>query len=383
MNNSPIPIEEVNDYNKCLLCDSTNLSAKDIVYTNGQIFNYFPDLFDLTVDYLCKKINQNPNVHIFFNHQSEAFHQFVIENIDSIVNVVIKKCNTDISQFHLVSGALNCARTVQAYKTLCKTYNYRMTSLWLDNYWETYAAKNTPNFEMDFNRKTKRVLCYNGIPRSHRVASLCEILKRNIFDKCYFSMGIDYNNAVHYNFLAISKLLDRDVTEEYEQVIKNNPQIFPLKLTLEPNIKNAYNINKSDKELFKNTAISLVNETIFSNRDPIEHKLADTLSYPCTFLTEKLNKTFQGLHPFILMSTPHFLSDLRTLGYKTFHPYIDETYDTIEDDGLRFKMVMDEVERFAKMRDSQVFEFQHNTKDILLHNYNLLKTKSRSIVRVL
>lgn len=383
MNLLPVPVEETNNANWYCLKSSIDIPEKDIVYTAGSLNNYFSNYFDAIVDYLHKRYESNPNIQIFFNHQSEGLDQNFIKYLHLFIVALQKKCSIKVEQFNYVSGAVNSTRTIEAYKNICEKNNYIKASLWIDNYWEIYSNKNLPKFNLEFTKKEKRVLCYNRQPRLHRMASLCEILKRNIFNQCYISMKIEKYNAIRYDFLGINRLLQHDVADEYKELIKKNAHIFPLNLTLKPDATNAYNINDQDRRLFKNTVVSLVNETIFSNRDPIEHKLADTLSYPCTFLTEKLNKTFQGLHPFILMSTPHFLSDLRTLGYKTFHPYIDETYDMIEDDGLRFQKVMDEVERFAKMRDSQVFEFQHNTKDILLHNYNLLKTKSRSIVRVL
>ena len=100
-------------------------------------------------------------------------------------------------------------------------------------------------------------------------------------------------------------------------------------------------------------------------------------------MTEKTWKTFQATHPFIILSTPHFLGDLRGLGYKTFSPYIDESYDDVEEDGLRFKMVMDEVERFANMTDDEVHEFQNNVKDILEFNHNKLRTKKPVLYRIL
>jgi hypothetical protein len=84
-----------------------------------------------------------------------------------------------------------------------------------------------------------------------------------------------------------------------------------------------------------------------------------------------------------VLSTPHYLKGIRHLGYKTFSPYIDESYDDIEDDQLRFKKVMDEVERIANMTDDQVFNFQQQTKKILEFNLKLMKTKKPTLVRVL
>ena len=39
------------------------------------------------------------------------------------------------------------------------------------------------------------------------------------------------------------------------------------------------------------------------------------------------------------MGYPGLLKYLRSTGYKTFHPYIDETYDTIDDDEIRYQFV--------------------------------------------
>lgn len=376
-------VEDDNKVNIDILSKFSHYPVENILYTNGRLLNYLPNFFDMVVNHICERYFKNHKIQIFFNHQSEAFHQPFLENICLIIDAVMKRCNIRFSQFHLVTGAVKCERSINAYKTICKKYNYHQIALWFDNYWEVYSNKQLPNFNITFERKEKRILCYNGIPRMHRVAALCEIIKRNIFDKCYVSMKLEKQDIHKFHFKGINNLLQADVADEYSQIINKNSHLFPLKLTLQDDIKNAYNLSNHDRKLYKNTVVSLVNETVFSGRDPMEHRLDDILTYPCTFLTEKFNKTFQGLHPFIVMTTPYFLSDLRELGYKTFHPYIDETYDTIEDDNLRFNKVMDEVERFAKMRDSLVFRFQHDTKDILLHNYNLLKTKSRTVTRAL
>ena len=75
-----------------------------------------------------------------------------------------------------------------------------------------------------------------------------------------------------------------------------------------------------------------------------------------------------------MMNRPNSLEKLRELGYKTFHPYIDETYDTIENDQERMVAIVDEVERLNKLTDSEWLEWQNGIKDIVEHNHNLLKT---------
>ena len=80
-------------------------------------------------------------------------------------------------------------------------------------------------------------------------------------------------------------------------------------------------------------------------------------------------------HPFVLSTVANSLPILRSLGYKTFSPYINETYDTIEDDGKRMTAIVDEVERLCNMDKNQTLEFIANVRPILAHNYNVLVAK--------
>ena len=45
------------------------------------------------------------------------------------------------------------------------------------------------------------------------------------------------------------------------------------------------------------------------------------------------------------------LATLHKLGYKTFHPLIDESYDEIEDTKLRCLAVLRELDRLRQMTD--------------------------------
>ena len=51
----------------------------------------------------------------------------------------------------------------------------------------------------------------------------------------------------------------------------------------------------------------------------------DVLEYP--FITEKTYRNIKYKKPFILMGNQYLLQVLLKLGYKTFHPLIDESYD--------------------------------------------------------
>ena len=49
-----------------------------------------------------------------------------------------------------------------------------------------------------------------------------------------------------------------------------------------------------------------------------------------------------------MYSTPQHLKRLQILGYKTFSPYIDESYDLIENNKERFYAIVNEIDRINK-----------------------------------
>lgn len=80
-------------------------------------------------------------------------------------------------------------------------------------------------------------------------------------------------------------------------------------------------------------------------------------------------------HPFLLVSRPNSLYFLKKMGYKTFHPWIDERYDTIEDDNERLIFIANEIERLCKQTSEQWFIFLQNLNNIVEHNYSVIMKK--------
>jgi hypothetical protein len=68
------------------------------------------------------------------------------------------------------------------------------------------------------------------------------------------------------------------------------------------------------------------------------------------FISEKVFKPIRHGQPFVVFGTPYTLKTLRQLGYRTYDDHIDNSYDEIEDNTLRFKRVVDAVKQI-KQRD--------------------------------
>ncbi len=88
--------------------------------------------------------------------------------------------------------------------------------------------------------------------------------------------------------------------------------------------------------------------------------------------SEKILRPMLFKMPFLLMGSPNGLTYLKTLGFKTFNPYIDESYDTINDPIKRIKAIFKEIERLGKLSDSQLEDLEEKTKEICEHNYSLI-----------
>jgi len=88
----------------------------------------------------------------------------------------------------------------------------------------------------------------------------------------------------------------------------------------------------------------------------------------CIYMSEKTFKPIANLTPFIIVSTPHFLEKIKELGFKTFHPWIDESYDEEEDNDKRFFMILDEIRRLCSMSKEEIHKWYYEMEHILKHN---------------
>jgi hypothetical protein len=73
------------------------------------------------------------------------------------------------------------------------------------------------------------------------------------------------------------------------------------------------------------------------------------------------------------MARPYCLRVLREQGYKTFSPYIDESYDTIENDDLRFEAIVKEIKRLNNFTGGDWEVWQTGIKEIVESRVYTLK----------
>ena len=195
--------------------------------------------------------------------------------------------------------------------------------------------------ENDFNKKrTKHFMSFNRAEKPHRSKLVNFLESENLLDKGYVS----YKPKKLY--------LDTDFNR-----YSDNPISVSSNRALE-----AVNDSKwfmSGNEIYLDSYINVTTETYFVEPD--------------LRFSEKTFKPIVYQQPFILYSTPFSLKHLRSVGYKTFNPFIDESYDKIEDNTDRLIALNNEVKRLCNLPIEEIHEWYVDIKEILIHNFNHFK----------
>jgi hypothetical protein len=159
----------------------------------------------------------------------------------------------------------------------------------------------------------------------------------------------------YYDQNLINRLIEHDHNLEFIDLITNTSKTIDV-----DDLINVKGIGHENKEMYLDTYISIVTESIFFQPD---------VKFPTGFLSEKIWKPIGHCHPFILVGPSKSLKHIKNeYGYMTFHPYIDESYDDIDDDYQRIKMIELEIDKFSKKTKEEKIEFLNNVKDICKFN---------------
>lgn len=85
--------------------------------------------------------------------------------------------------------------------------------------------------------------------------------------------------------------------------------------------------------------------------------------------TEKVGRPLVARRPFVMFAGPGDLALLRSLGFRTFHPIIDESYDSIDDNHARWQAAWQQVEWLCTQDPRDVMQ---ELAPVLDHNQQLM-----------
>jgi hypothetical protein len=191
---------------------------------------------------------------------------------------------------------------------------------------------------------SKKFLFLNTRPRKHR-RILYDFFKDNdLLDESYWTFGTH---------------------EIYNPYVWDSTK-YPLK-----NFNNNEEIPVGEMHKlisqYNDSFVSVVTETFFFTNDEVDTPWNNIQPIP-SFVTEKTEKCFSALHPFIIVSTPYFLKHLKQLGFKTFDKWWDESYDLEENDDIRMqkiKLILLEISTWDNYKCGKILD---EMMDVLIWN---------------
>jgi hypothetical protein len=205
---------------------------------------------------------------------------------------------------------------------------------------------------------------------SHKFLDLSRITSLTKLKECNFSFyNVDPYKAdengqptAWSDDWLISQLETIDVSLGEQLIESGFYGSLPFRLSGNVNLYDIYS-DDSTNNAYANSHISVTIETLFDYGESDFHT------------TEKTFKPIVYKKPFIMFSSHLFLKNLRKMGYATFHPYIDETYDTIEDPKLRADAVVAEMQRISNLSEEDFNQLMLNCQERVEWNFNRLSRR--------
>jgi hypothetical protein len=135
-----------------------------------------------------------------------------------------------------------------------------------------------------------------------------------------------------------------------------------LEQIFEPNIVDSTASADYVSQDYRDTQLEIVLETLFDDAR-IQR-------------TEKSLRPIACGHPFMLASAPGSLEYLRSYGFETFGPYINESYDAVLDPAERMQFIVAEMRRIASLSLDQKRQLYAELRLIAARNKQLFFSKS-------
>jgi hypothetical protein len=103
--------------------------------------------------------------------------------------------------------------------------------------------------------------------------------------------------------------------------------------------------------------------------------IVETDTLTTNWITEKTVKNLYIGKPFIVMGGPGILAKIRSFGFQTFSPWIDESYDTITNNYQRLETIKREIDRIANKTDVEIHQMHQQLLPIFEHNRKTYRSK--------
>ena len=169
----------------------------------------------------------------------------------------------------------------------------------------TKSSKNMKRWSNSKDKiRKKHYLSFNRLPKDHRVKLVVSLDKHNLLDKGYVSFA---NKITDWDWKKMVTKEEQLSLEKEMPLVIDNPDLSLC--------KHSYDV--FDVRYFLDSYFQIVTGNNFTD-------WTDQLIF-----SEKIWKPITNLQPFIYLDDVGALKKLHEYGFKTFEPFIDESYDRV------------------------------------------------------
>jgi hypothetical protein len=266
-----------------------------------------------------------------------------------------------------------------------KYYNWLMVA------WEHYVSlpKTQSNFKnKDYIRDKYYITLNKSVTKQHRLFLMHFLWKYNLVDKGFVSFFHEKDNE-EYRSQFFGNMTNNDDDVYFEILNSKEVQTFYNWLNDNPlwvdvsweefkkfsehheyhsSAPNEVFIDKTDNA-YKNSYFNILTESYFIESQIFFNSQKKLVEFS---LNERNILPINAYQPFIAMNGQGHMKGLRDLGFKTFHPYIDESYDDVVNVHKRFNMIKQEINKLCSMSKQEIHDWYWSMEEIYKHNFNHL-----------
>lgn len=316
------------------------------------LHNFYPALINIEVLRLVKQ----RKVKLVFIYTHE------IDEGDATVQGIHR--NTKADDFALLDGISRLIRQFILPED--------MIYLLANNRLALYKSEISPCHQMDFATAFKYMILHSNTEQYIKESELDSNVIREHRYIC-LNHKPSFSRDHLLNYLHDSDLLKYgkvSCIESFGNMKSETEALLPLIVDEEVNQHKGENREQriNFDYLYRDVYFSVVTETYFKYENNLNSNNAFSKVLDVSFFTEKTFMPMLQLCPTIILANPGHLARLRKLGFKTFHPFINERYDVLTDGQERFDAIFAEISRLCSMSDDEINKWYYDMLPILVHN---------------
>lgn len=361
-------------------------TLEDLKKLSYETFNFLEILFctNLPTEQLnaISKYINNGLVTLFYFGVSEVNHRFKYEKVFKR----LKSCNINTKNVVILEADKNNSKYFE------NSFDFWLDLIHMKKIFDGGEGFNRKYFETDLNyfdttkQKQKKFLCLNNVLRVHRLYIMYKLF--DCWNEGFVSMVglfqmLNEKLQLQNLFNNLKTLLIHIGEYENDEKIYKFFMELPLELdtkVVSQETAGSFHSGMPSFDIISNAYFNIANECSFGNMlflgDSVYGSVTDKNDKEyfknSIWPGEKVLKSMCFI-PTIAIGDPHMLRYIRSHGFKTFHPFIDESYDEVEDDEERLKMLVLEINRLLKMKPSELHEMWIQCIPIIKHNIQVLK----------